>query len=617
MSTRSLRWLGFRVVFGLTAALVFASPSFAQRKPAAAPKPAIKQPAVKQPAAKPTPGPKTPAAANAKAPAKSVAPAKAVEPKPLDLRYITADFSLAVVAHPQDILELPLVRALPVEVAQAATAERLGIDLTKLREIMVLLAVDKAGEPQPAVIARFSEAVDQAAVEAKVRQLFQRAGPEAPLAIVPEPNTVLVGRRELLEKMFLAKGDAASPLLARLRKLDSGGTAAAVAIVEPLRDELRAAVDNLMRENRFEAGLVPEPLVPPALADIAALPDMLDSVQLSLTLGPDKTDSMFLFECRDEAAATRLEALLDRAIQYSTDTLEARLGVMRSAGLSQIEQAPLLYARRMLEEMIGSIERKRTGNMFAIRGRNEIGAAPGMAAIAAGMMLPAVQSARQAARRAQATNNLKMIGLAFHNYHDVFGRFPTSTFDKDGKPLLSWRVHILPYVEAQGLYQQFHLDEPWDSEHNKKLIAQMPPVYRTPDFIDAERTIYLAATGPQAVFPEGKDEKGARLAVAFRKDNAEAAWARHVSFVNITDGTSNTIMVVEADPEAAVVWTQPDDLAFDPQQPQAGLGGLRKTGFNSLFCDGSVHFIKAEIEPEILQRLFNPRDGMVIPPGAY
>lgn len=616
MSTRSLRLLSFKILFGLTTALVFAAPSFAQRKPAAAAKPAIKQPAVKQPAAKPTPGAKAPANARSKAPAKTTAPAKAVDSKPLDLRYITADFCLAVIVHPQDILALPLVRALPVEFVQAGAAEQLGIDLSKLREIVVLLTVDKAGEPQPAVIARFSEAVDQAAVEAKVRRLFQRAGPEAPLAIVPEPNTVLVGRRELLEKMFLAKGDAASPLLERLRKLDSGGTAAAVAIIEPLRDELRAAVDNLMRENRFvNAGLV-EPLVPPALADVAALPDLLDSAQLSLRLRTDNTDSTFLFECRDEASATRLEELLDRAIQYSTDTLEARLGMMRSAGLSQIEQAPLLYARRMLQEMIGSIERKRTGNSFAIRGRNEIGAAPGMAAIAAGMMLPAVQSARQAARRAQATNNLKMIGLAFHNYHDVYGRFPTSTYDKDGKPLLSWRVHILPFVEAQPLYQQFHLDEPWNSDHNKKLIAQMPPVYRNPDFIDPERTNYLAAIGPAAVFPEGK-EKGADQAAAFRKGNADVAWARKVSFVNILDGTANTIMVVEADPEAAVVWTQPDDLLFDPQQPQAGLGGLRMTGFNALFCDGSVHFIKAEIEPEILQRLFNPRDGMVIPPGAY
>lgn len=617
MSTRLLGSFGFSILVGLAAALVFASPSIAQRKPAAAPKPAIKQPAVKQPAAKPTPGAKAPTKANAKAAAKPAAPANAIDSKPLDLRYITADFCLAVIVHPQDILALPLVRALPVEIAQAAAAEQLGIDLTKLREIMVLLTVDKAGEPQPAVIARFSEAVDQAAVEAKVRQLFQRAGPEAPLAIVPEPNTVLVGRRELLEKMFLAKGDAASPLLARLRKLDSGGTAAAVAIVEPLRDELRAAVDNLMRENRFvDAGLV-EPLVPPTLADIAALPDLLDSVQLSLTLGTDKTDSTFLFECRDEASATRLEALVDRAIQYSTDSLEARLTVMRTAGLSQIEQAPLLYARRMLEEMIDSIERKRTGSSFAIHGRNEIGAAPGFAAIAAGLMLPAVQSARQAARRAQATNNLKQIGLAFHNYHDVYGRFPTSTYDKDGNLLLSWRVHILPFVEAQPLYQQFHLDEPWDSDHNKKLIAQMPPVYRTPDFIDAERTNYLAAVGPAAIFPEGKDEKGAGQVAAFRKGNADVAWARKVGMVNITDGTSNTIMVVEADPEAAVVWTQPDDLLFDPQRPKASLGGLRKTGFNALFCDGSVHFIKAEIEPEILQRLFDPRDGMVIPPGSY
>ena len=74
-------------------------------------------------------------------------------------------------------------------------------------------------------------------------------------------------------------------------------------------------------------------------------------------------------------------------------------------------------------------------------------------------------------------NNLKQIGLAMHNYHDARGRLPAAyTVDKDGKPLLSWRVLILPYTEEAALYKEFHLDEPWDSEHNKNLIARMPAV---------------------------------------------------------------------------------------------------------------------------------------------
>src|SRR5205814_6093315 len=74
------------------------------------------------------------------------------------------------------------------------------------------------------------------------------------------------------------------------------------------------------------------------------------------------------------------------------------------------------------------------------------------------------------AERMRSANNLKQLMLAMHNYHDVYGRFPADIRDKDGKPLLSWRVHILPFIEQVNLYKQFRLDEPWDSEHNKKLI---------------------------------------------------------------------------------------------------------------------------------------------------
>src|SRR5262245_59728137 len=82
------------------------------------------------------------------------------------------------------------------------------------------------------------------------------------------------------------------------------------------------------------------------------------------------------------------------------------------------------------------------------------------------------------AHRRTSQNNLKMVRLAMHNFHDAMGRFPAATaYAKNGKPLLSWRVAILPYIEEDALYRQFKLDEPWDSPHNKKLIAKMPKIY--------------------------------------------------------------------------------------------------------------------------------------------
>ena len=88
---------------------------------------------------------------------------------------------------------------------------------------------------------------------------------------------------------------------------------------------------------------------------------------------------------------------------------------------------------------------------------------------------------RENAARTVCINNLKQIGLAMHNYHDRHKSLPSAyTVDKAGKPLLSWRVLILPYLDQEALYKEFHLDEPWDSEHNKPLSAMVVKVYRSP-----------------------------------------------------------------------------------------------------------------------------------------
>src|SRR5207249_2796575 len=94
---------------------------------------------------------------------------------------------------------------------------------------------------------------------------------------------------------------------------------------------------------------------------------------------------------------------------------------------------------------------------------------------------------RIAGRRTVSQNNLKQIGLAMHNYHDTYRHFPPQALtDKNGKPLLSWRVAVLPFIEQDNLYRQFKLDEPWDSEHNRKLLERMPKLGgEFPDVINA------------------------------------------------------------------------------------------------------------------------------------
>jgi len=208
-------------------------------------------------------------------------------------------------------------------------------------------------------------------------------------------------------------------------------------------------------------------------------------------------------------------------------------------------------------------------------------------------LLPAVQKVREAASRTTSMNNLKQIALAMHNYLDIYKTFPPhASYDKNGKPLLSWRVHILPFIEEDALYKEFHLDEAWDSEHNRKLISRMPKIYLSPlsRLGPEHKTVYLLPVGKDTIFPA--HEKGTRIS-------------------DITDGTSNTIMIVEAADSHGVIWTKPEDLKVKSKEPLAGLTDGQRKGFNTAFADGSVRFIQASINPQTLWALFTRSGGEV------
>ena len=213
-------------------------------------------------------------------------------------------------------------------------------------------------------------------------------------------------------------------------------------------------------------------------------------------------------------------------------------------------------------------------------------------------LVPATQSAREAARRAQCVNNLKQIGLAMHNYHSANNVFPMQAItDKDGKPLLSWRVAILPYLEQNELYNKFKLDEPWDSPNNKPLIKEMPQVYLCPSRRNPEpgTTTYRVFVGKGALFEEGEG----------------------TGFQNVTDGTSNTIMIVES--KDAVPWTKPDDLKFDMEAKPSlyGAASPHPGGFNAAFADGSVRFIKNSVSVQVFKALITRASGEVVSSDAY
>jgi prepilin-type processing-associated H-X9-DG protein len=188
----------------------------------------------------------------------------------------------------------------------------------------------------------------------------------------------------------------------------------------------------------------------------------------------------------------------------------------------------------------------------------------------------------------KSANNLKQIALAFHNYEATMGKLPTNETTKDGKPGLSWRVQVLPYIEHDNLYKQFKLDEPWDSEDNKKLIEKIPDIFvPLRGKADKGQTFYQTFTGKH-----GWMNPGAGLPGTF------------------PDGTSNTFLVAEA--AKAVIWTKPDDMEFDGKTVPK-LGGMFDGRFTAAFADGHVLRFKKDVDQDLLKILIDPADGMVIP----
>jgi hypothetical protein len=208
---------------------------------------------------------------------------------------------------------------------------------------------------------------------------------------------------------------------------------------------------------------------------------------------------------------------------------------------------------------------------------------------------PLVRRAIQAAARAESGDRLSQLVRAMHGYADSHQRrFPAvASFDKAGKPLLSWRVHLLPALGEEKLYEEFHLDEPWNSEHNKKLIARMPAVFRGPSrrLNEQGKTVYLAPVGERVAFTG--TATGRRLPQDF------------------PDGTSNTILFVEADAAHAVEWTKPEDLKIDPDKPATGLA--RQGGrFLVVLADGFARPVKDTVRKETLWAAFTPSGGEVL-----
>ncbi|HJT34591.1 MAG TPA: M56 family metallopeptidase [Pirellulales bacterium] len=390
---------------------------------------------------------------------------------------------------------------------------------------------------------------------------------------LPDERTIVMATEPQLQQILLA-GRRSPDWADRWQSLGSG--------------EFAAMLD-LTAVNQALAGELKQGPPPPHLAPLLAFAPLWEKGQRLFATAriDDDLTLQAQIDCANGDDAQQVERTAQAALTLAQNMLD-ELG-NRLAGAPAQGAAAALPAVDVASQLLkrGKLSTRRETVEYTTKLDVDV------AETATAIFSPAVMAARESARRAQDMNNMKQIVLALHIYADVNKHFPPPVvIGPDGKTPHSWRIEILPYMEQEPLYRQYKMDEPWDSENNKKVLDQMPAVLRAPSAAPgSNETSYFALVGPTTFFGD-KDSKG-------------------TTFMEIRDGTSNTIAIVET--KRSVPWTKPDDIDYDPAKPLPKLGGWHPGGFIAGYGDGSVHFLQDTLAEETLRALITKAGGEVIP----
>lgn len=504
--------------------------------------------------------------------------------------FVPSSSCAAATLHPNKILKDPKFKWFPSEIITAWGKKEFGFDPMLLNQITFVMRTPTSPEelmapPQIAAALYFEEMqglsgnlIDQ--MEETTlggKTLFSGKAGGGLSVLVFDEATMIIGEEDFFGDMIKADGKSKLAKLVRSNKVS--GQIQAVIDMETLRPVVGPMLANIPA------------MLPPPILKLKEIPQLVDEVEFGMKAEGRITGTLILRTNSPEDAsdiADGLKDALEFGLEMGVGVLATQMNFDDPVQVSTVEYAQRAGAflqKRLVPEVDGSDVR--------LNLKEETTILP----LLVGMALPAVQQVRVAARRTQGMNNTRQLALAMHNYNSVYGKFPAqASYDKKGRPLLSWRVHILPFMEQQALYDQFHLDEPWDSPHNKKLIKKIPPYLMSPGIADRGdgKTVYLGVAGEGMAF--GK--KGRTIE-------------------EYTDGMSNTAWLVEADPSAAVEWTRPVDLQVDPKNPTKHLNGIYPGGFSASMADGSVQFISNGIDPQVFLKLLTIGGGEISDPNDF
>jgi prepilin-type processing-associated H-X9-DG protein len=400
------------------------------------------------------------------------------------------------------------------------------------------------------------------------RGFYTVSGPDRALVHFPDDKTLVVLHPDLAQKYLdgYAKSRSGWPVSAELSRAAAGHTLFAIAHMDKVPNELTT-------------GPVAQFGGPLLSAKTVTLTADLKGKELSISARAAFPDAASAGKARET-----VQGFIGMGAGFLANFSQSKDVAEFNSAIPAIKEA-----QRALKDAKVEV----SGNDLVVSGSYkadfDIGA----------MVVQAVGKIKGSAERMTQANSLKQVVLALINYADTNNGFavihaagpnglPLKT--ANDKPLLSWRVAILPYIEQVELYKQFKLNEPWDSPNNKKLIEKMPKIFASPKPGKPGYTHVQMVIGPNALSPVGT-----KFPTSF------------------PDGMSSTIAVVEA--AEPVIWTKPDDVMLTgkelPKDLKKKFGGLFPGGFNVGMWDGSVRFVSDMVSDQSLANALNPKDGKI------
>lgn len=484
-----------------------------------------------------------------------------------------------------EIRKLKELEFVPWEIISVGSKEQMGIDVLLANTVDVVLGMPGPAGVEFGVSILTSADVDIAdlnlpdlkkvQISPRRAELRFREMNYSPVRFAQQTGKQLYfGTDSMLRRMLATKnsqtpatkiaGDTKSPLFAVLS-------------LEPIRP----LVIGFLEDNPAS---LPEPL----LAPLMTLAEEVDVVRVTSTPGINAKLVLDLFSDSKESLGKIASALKDvQSIGFELFATQMRASMAETPDVSEEMMAAVDKYTVRLKSVFEKSLWTQNEDHLSLDLQSNSAATVG---IAVGMLLPAVQSARVSAQRMQSMNNQKQIMLAFHNFESTYRQLPNRAWkkDADGKPLLSWRVALLPYIEQGNLFNQFNLDEPWDSPHNIQLLELIPDVYRNPKIpTEPGHTTYVM---PYGAGTPGSEEGKLRFSM-------------------FTDGLSNTIAVVEVDSEYAVPWTAPDDIDIEDIDLT---DAFPEKGSNVGIWDGSVRFFSKTHDLEFLEKMLTHQGGELV-----